>query len=248
MSEALVISAPLSWYLSPKGKIEGPFSDEDIVAKLLGRTISPSTLACPDGGAAWHPLVEWSAFSNVVAHLPQLASHLPPAPNAKPKLVIMDRIVLWYALGANPFMILMGTLTFCIVLGSSDSNGPLIGTKFWIYIGFWIGRTVARGWIATAGIKLWRRSPTWPVTMSHGLWGILLFTVGYLPILYAVVTLVAVLERQGAPAPPNSDGENVMMGIIILTDLAELAFLIVGLVWLGRRSRVLAGSGGQNGK
>ncbi|QDU05461.1 hypothetical protein V6x_51980 [Gimesia chilikensis] len=83
------------WWLANGDQHEGPFSVNEILARVAQSNLRHDQLACPVGGSKWKPLTEWDVFAETIdrsEHIPLP----PPLPSQKPGNVPWNPTHLWY--------------------------------------------------------------------------------------------------------------------------------------------------------
>ncbi|QDT22415.1 DUF4339 domain-containing protein [Gimesia chilikensis] len=123
------------WWLANSDQHEGPFSVEEILARVAQSDLRNDQLACPVGGSEWKPLREWDAFAEKIDDS-ELIPPPPPLPSQKPGKAPWNPTHLWY-LGLLFSPLWLGILTAI--------NSKRLGLKIsiWGPLGLGIGWLVA---------------------------------------------------------------------------------------------------------
>ncbi|MFH1302246.1 MAG: DUF4339 domain-containing protein, partial [Planctomycetota bacterium] len=83
------------WWLANGDQHEGPFSVDEILARVTQSELRNDHLACPVGGSEWKPLREWDVFAEKTDDS-ELIPPPPPLPSQKPDKTPWNPILLWY--------------------------------------------------------------------------------------------------------------------------------------------------------
>lgn len=83
------------WWLANGEQHEGPFSVEEILARVTQSDLRNDQLACPVGGKEWKPLREWDVFAENIDDS-ELIPPPPPLPLQNPGKVPWNPTHLWY--------------------------------------------------------------------------------------------------------------------------------------------------------
>ena len=81
------------WWLANGDQHEGPFSVEEILARVAQSDLRNDQLACPVGGSEWKPLSEWDVFA---ANIDDSDLIPPPPPLPNPGRAPWNPTHLWY--------------------------------------------------------------------------------------------------------------------------------------------------------
>jgi len=81
------------WWLANGDQHEGPFSVQEILARVAQSDLRNDQLACPVGGSEWKPLSEWDVFAKKIDDSDLIP---PPPPLPNPGRAPWNPTHLWY--------------------------------------------------------------------------------------------------------------------------------------------------------
>lgn len=221
---------PRLWLLRGD-KPTGPFTPEDVRARLAAGDVSMDTLACPVGGSEWRPLARTEGFELPPPPPPPPVTPPPPAP-AGTELPTFGRLVVAYCLAVNPILWVTFQMSCCVTgatyrQGSSFAALDVVLEVTWAAAGLLIAGVLAwGGWrLHTAGLSA-SRPAQGGLALSVGA-----SALKFLMSLAVALAAAAQPVDQFAEATPAGA---VVTFLLIPVALGAWAFEVAALVWLSR--------------